>query len=269
MAILYEPEHLTYLVALRNLQAQGKLSYKSFSNDWVVKFWQGDNVHFMLSRVPDLNTQVSGEIATDKVGTYLLLADNNVPVVSHFLLNTPASPDIDKSLLEKLFGRYGQLVIKPTLGSMGRDVTRCSDISTVERLVASHETPSWAASPLIEIKTEMRLAVFDGQVRLAYEKLDPPIINGLKMFNLNLGATARDLEIDKLDPEMTKLAADAMKAIGLRLGAVDVIIANDGTMQVLEINSRFSVEHFASLSEGNYQKAVVLYEQLIEAALQS
>ena len=269
MAIIYDPARLTYLQALRNLQARGVLDYHSFSNDWVVKFWRDDRVRFMLSRVPDANSQVAGEIAMDKVGTYLLLADAHLPAVPHFLLSTLAEPEIDRRLLQELLTTHGPLVIKPTLGSMGRDMARCDDIDSIEHHIASHHNASWSASPYLDIASETRLIVYGGEVALAYEKINPPFINGMKMFNLNRGATARDIDRAIVSPPIAELAIRAMRTIGLTLGAVDIVTTADGNTSVLEINSRFSIEHYAALHPDYAQKAIAFYEMLFQSVLDS
>lgn len=253
---------------IRNLQAQGKLSYTALSNDWVIKFWRGGDTHYINGYALDLNSQASGAIATDKVATYQLLTEAQVPAVPHILLTSPTTPEPDKTLLDGLFERYGQLVLKPTHGSRGRDVVKCANAMSVRILMHAPRVPSWSASPFLNIQSETRLVVRDGQVCLAYEKQNPPVIKGLKMFNINLGATPKCLGAGELDADMSELAVRAMKEIGLRLGAVDIVCTSDNQLQVLEINSGFSLDHYASFAPENHREVTAFYEQTIESLFQ-
>src|SRR5690349_16175305 len=95
----YIVQHFTVLEALRNLRAQGQLDFKTFSDEWAIKFWLGNNVHFIQRHAFDVNSHAAASLASDKILTYLLLSDSGVPAVPHFLLTTGARPQADRAQL--------------------------------------------------------------------------------------------------------------------------------------------------------------------------
>jgi len=168
-------------------------------------------------------------------------------------------------MVHDLFERYGALVIKPTQGSQGQDVVRCDNPEEVFEVIKGCAIPSWAASPFVDIKREVRVIMLNDKPEMAYEKYDPPLVGKLRLFNLHRGAKAKHLDVSALAPELITMSQQAMRAIGLTVGAVDIVFDQDGTPYVLEINSAFSIERFAGLSAENRREAVAFYERLIRS----
>jgi len=204
-------------------------------------------------------------IRMSKVATYQLLANNDIASVPHYLLSTVINPMINTSMLEKLFKQHKSLVVKPLQGSRGNLVAKFGDRAGALKFIKNSQEISWVASPYIDIKRELRLVIFNGSIWLAYEKLDPKIIGNLKMFNVNLGAHVRNLEIGKLDRKIKVLAKRSMDAIGLKLGAVDIILDDKENAYVLEINSGFSLEHYAQISPANRHNVLEFYKAVISS----
>jgi len=263
----YTTSTSSFLEALRNLQAKGKLQYQTFSDGWVVRFWRDDRVHHIIGHAFDANAQAAAELAKDKVAAYLLMKQAGIPAVEHTLLTTPVMQTPDQTTLRELFARHGQLVIKPTHGGHGLHVVKCEDVKSALRLIASVAEDSWSASPFLDLVSELRLVVFNDGIKLAYRKSNPQMAHGLKMFNPSLGATPELVDITLLDPLACRLATDAMRSIGLSMGAVDIVTDTQGTVRVLEINAGFSIEHFAAYTPDNRQAAVKFYETVIETLL--
>lgn len=250
--------------ALHNSCNKLSADYKSFSEDWIVKISKDNQDHFVFGYAFDVNTQASAAIASDKVACYELLANAELPVVTHYLLTTVVRPQIDISYIETLFELNSTLVLKPTNGSRGALITKVTGTDEILNILATNtHIDSWAVSPFIEIKKELRLVVFDGEVRLAYEKFDPPTVNGLKMFNLNLGASVTGLQVKNVDKAVVMLACNALKSIGLSLGAVDIVFDSNEKASVLEINSGFSLEHYAQTSDVSRAQVISFYELII------
>ncbi len=261
-------QNSTITEALRSLEKAGKLTYASLSDDWVITFKDSGRTHFIHGFAFDLNSQASSGMARDKVATYQLLADAGIPALEHYLLTYQAPAIPDPTLLSNLFKQYASMVIKPTLGGGGRNVVKCDTADGARALIQHTDIASWAASPFLDIRSEVRFVVYDGAIPLAYEKQNPPTINGLRMFNLGLGAAARRLDSSSIEPGVGKLVRSAMEAIGLKLGAVDVIFPANSEPQVLEINSAFSLEHYAGISQRNRQEVVGFYQRVIADILQ-
>jgi glutathione synthase/RimK-type ligase-like ATP-grasp enzyme len=258
----------TRLAALDNLQAQGKLHYKTYSRDWIVKFWNDQRAHFMIGYSFDINSQAAAQIAGDKVATYVLLDEAHIATVPHILLTSPDAPMVDQQQLASLFQTYQVLVIKPTHGGHGEDAYLCRDMAQTARVLSRQDVPSWTAAPYIDIETEIRLVVHKGIVKLVYRKDEPVEVNDLRMFNLGHGAQATYINLPDVDQHVRDMAQQAMSTIGLSLGAVDIILDRQSIPRVLEINSGFSIEHFAHTSPENRRRAIDFYEDAITDSLQ-
>jgi glutathione synthase/RimK-type ligase-like ATP-grasp enzyme len=254
--------------ALRNLHAKGALDYATYSDEWVIKYWHLEHTRHILGYYSfDINRHAAAEIASDKVATYLLLAEAGLPAVRHYIINSPPTYDPDLKLLAKLLTDYGVLVIKPTQGGSGRDVAKYETIETLTAAIAGERVPSWCASPFLEITSELRLVVHDGTIKFAYRKHNPIMVDGLKMFNIKLGTTATYIDPSTLNSDLAQMAIQATHAIGLSMGAVDIVIGDTFSPMILEINSRFSIDYFAGLSSENRQKAVAFYESIVANSL--
>lgn len=80
--------------------------------------------------------------------------------------------------------------------------------------------------------------------------------------NLGQGASAKEIDIEMLEPEVTALVEDVYHALRIRFASVDVIRCADG-WKVLEVNSGVMMEHFAGTSEAYYQKAKAIYKDAV------
>ena len=99
--------------------------------------------------------------------------------------------------------------------------------------------------------------------RLACEKIEPKEINGLKMYNLTLGASAKGVKLSAINSNIIRLAEQSVEAIGLNMGAVDIVLDPDDNPYVLEINDGFSLDRFALSSNEAHLEVVSFYEQAI------
>jgi len=241
--------------------------YDDFSDGWVGRLQKGDKTAFILGYYIDCNTQAASMIAIDKVATYLLLQDASVPAVPHYLIRSEAMSDFDIDYLRRLFAEHPELVLKPLKGNRGKLVALYIDADTAIATISSHYENAWAASPYVAVQCEIRVVVFDGAVMLAYEKTNPSLIDGLAIFNLEHGSIPQDISLADMPEEWCTLACAAMAAIGLKLGAVDIIIDDLGRVQVLEINSGFSLEHYAKSSAERRQLAIDVYLKVFNSML--
>jgi len=243
-----------------------KLGIKTelLEHDWLIRLTKGNHSHLVYAYSFDCNTHAAASIAGDKVMTYRLLDEANLQAVPHFLLNSLVNPSIELKELSRLYAEHAELVIKPVRGSRGEYITKTSSPGAAVQHTNISHPQFWAASPFIDIDYELRVVVLAGEVKLAYRKYDAPVIDGLKMFNLRLGAKVEGIAIASLDEAVKTLAIKAMWAIGLNLGAVDIVFKQDGTMAVLEINGGFSLEHYASISDENRNEVINFYETVVE-----
>jgi glutathione synthase/RimK-type ligase-like ATP-grasp enzyme len=81
--------------------------------------------------------------------------------------------------------------------------------------------------------------------------------------NLGQGSTLRLVGPDtRSDLGLDQLALRAARAIGLQVGAVDLVQTTEG-LQVLEINSGLMMERFARLAADGYRSAKWVYSRII------
>lgn len=241
------------------------IDYATFSDDWVLRLEKDDVVAWIVGYRFGLNDAASDRLADDKVAQYLALQRENIPCIEHYLVKSLESPAIKYDNLSSL-DPHLPYVVKPLNSSGGRDIRRYMNLQEALRSLDNDEREEWAISPCYQIVQEKRLIVLDKTVLLAYEKLDPTDRQGLRMFNLGLGARPRDCHITN---EEKTLAVHAMHACGLRLGAVDIVTLDSGEQRVIEINSGIMTEYYARHSTANYEKAGHLYDLLVSELFHS
>lgn len=205
--------------------------------------------------------------------------------------------------LHKLLEKHSKLVCKPNEGASGKNVFAVSSGGELETAMAKifESAESMAVSPYYEIDKEYRLIILDGIVKLAFSKEIPYVKGdghstlaelisksasqslpaGSESINLgqilekgelwkygwkhNLahGAVAQVVSDELLIKSLSELAIKAADALNIRFASVD-IISTEGGYKVLEINSGVMMEHFASSSHENYNKAKEIYKEAID-----
>lgn len=241
---------------VEDICARRGIKFTSLSDDWLLELTSGEKTRRILGYKFSLNDAVASSIAGDKVATHLLLERAGLPSVRHVLLRPKVTEEQKQPLRE-----WAEIVVKPLDGSGGYGVRRFTDVEAAVDWIESTDHPAWAASPFVDIKREIRLVLLDGEPLIAYEK-QPVVVEGLKMFNLGLGARPSDINPSS---ELLALAARAQAALGLRLSAVDVIESVDGEYSVLEVNSGFMMEHYIRHSDEYKEQAARAYEKIIDA----
>lgn len=235
-------------------KAEG-ISVSSYSDDWVLELTKGSTKRKIFGYKFGLNDAATTAIAGDKVATYQLLAAHSISAVEHRLIRTKASQSTgwEEGLT--------QVVVKPLDGTSGHGIARLDSPAGVAAYIDNHPyIAAWAVAPYQEILSERRFILLDGDVLCQYEKL-PVVIDGLRMFNLGLGATA---EHTKADPAETALAQQALGVSGLRLAAVDIILTAEG-YKVLEINDGIMMENYMRQKALHKERSIEAYTAIIKA----
>lgn len=235
-----------------------EVSHESFSAGWVHVFKKDDKMSRLIGYKWSLNDSAASGIAADKVAAYEVLHAAELPVVKHVLLRTKVDNSLHwpREVPE-------EFVLKPLTGTSGRGILLCHGKAEAEKHVRTTSIREWALSPYVDISKEVRVVVLDGACLLAYEKTKPRQRDGLKFFNLGEGAWAEDIRLTDVQMDV---AQKTMKALGLRLGAVDLVLVG-GEWFVLEVNDGFMMEHYLRQSEANFQKTVDLYEKVLIASI--
>lgn len=143
------------------------------------------------------------------------------------------------------------LVVKPRLGSWGRDVFRCRDWAELERTMAVLRDRSWFRrhGTLVQELVpspgyDLRLVVAAGKVIAAGERVAAP---GEWRTNISLGGSLRPAEPPR---EACALAIAAAAALDADLVGVDLVPTPSGYL-VLELNGAVDFDQRYSLDNHN------------------
>lgn len=227
------------------------INLATFSGDWVMELEKEGKTSRILGYKFDLNNGVSAGIVQDKVAAYELMNAHQIPATPHFLIREIG--DVDKCLYK------GEVVLKPLMGTGGREVAKFKDMLEVKAWLSEQPAGAWAVSPFEEIIKETRIMMLDAKPLLVYEK-EPVTLEGLKFFNLGKGATPLNCEPSQSQLE---LCSTMLSSLGLRLAAIDIITTTNGKEKILEVNDGIMVENYARQSSTNKENAKKVYETLI------
>lgn len=239
-------------------QARG-ITFAAYSDDWLLELRAGNKVRRVLGYRFHLNDSVAASVAQDKVATYEVLAKAGIRAVKHVLVRTKVS-HADRQVM----AGWQKIVIKPLVGTSGHGVRLFTSVDEAADHIEQSTILAWAAAPFIDIQREVRIIMLDGVPLLTYEK-QPVVIHGLKMFNLGLGATPKDIEPSE---ELVSLAKNSQHELGLRLSTVDIVEDTDGNVKVMEVNDSIMMEHYARHSPENKQRAIDVYSAIVDAMME-
>jgi len=248
---------------LREACERHDVSIRALSDGWLLELEKDGKKRRVLGTEFGVNDQAASAIAKDKVATSTILERAAIDHVSHRLLTSHGS-GFNKSLLSDMLAT-GPAVVKPLQGSHGVGVALATTIESAWHIIERSGILAWAVSPYYDVAFETRVVVLDGTVRLAYKKVDPVIMNGLKFFNLHVGAKAVAVDIDELGENYARLATDVVDALGLSMAAVDIITDTNGTLSVLEVNSAFSLNRFAQSGGKALAMTTRFYDEVVSS----
>lgn len=241
---------------------------KSFSDDWVFQLSKGHKTAWVFGYKFDVNQAASSHLAQDKVATYEVLREGDIPAVPHLLVRSLLGEPLPVRHLRQAFPTE-DVVIKPLDGTGGRGVQRFTELDVALAAVQTSPEPAWAVSPYLDIISETRLIVLDGSVLLAYEKQQPELKDGVKFYNLSHGAVAVDVSEGDVPEPMRDSALRTCRALGLKMAAVDIVTTANGEQLVLEVNDGFSMEYYARQGDGYKNRAIELYDTIVAYMFQT
>ena len=243
------------------------IDFHAFSSEWVLRLAKGNVTRWVVGYKFDINGAAAGEVAQDKVATYMVLNAAGIQAVPHYLVRSLPHEAIHTSeLLHELTGV--PVVAKPLEGTAGRDVALFASVDEALDMVRESGEPAWALSPHCDLQAEYRLIMLGRDVLLAYEKTRPHVRGGrLRLFNLSLGAVPVAVDDAGLLKELAGIAQDVMRVMALRLASVDIVRVPDGALKVLEVNDGIVMEHYARVSAENRVRTAQVYERITAAML--
>ncbi len=240
------------------------LQFRTFSDNWVLRLTKEETIKWVVGYHFDLNSSAAGEVAQDKVATYAALDGVGIEAIPHYLVRSLPHELIHTHELHRALDGV-PVVAKPLQGTAGREVIRFDSVNEALTMMKSSGEPAWALSPHYDLKAEYRLIMLDGEVMLAYEKTEAAERDGLRLFNLSLGAVPIDIENNGLLEELSMIARQVMRTMSLRLAAVDIVRLADGSLKVLEVNDGISMEHYAHRSADHHARAMQVYDTIVTA----
>ena len=239
------------------------ITFQTYSDNWLIEMKKGVKTHWVAGQNFDLNTQANSVMARDKVASSTVMKLNKVACVEHFLLDRREQHDSNLPTISQALLHSGAIVMKPLNGHGGQNVAMVRSAEEARRHILSNQHTAWAYCGLRSVSAEVRIVVVDGEIQIALHKSRPVIRDGLKLYNLSQGASAERLDYTKLDKKLSVLATDAMRALGLRIGAVDILLNTDGSYEVLEVNAIFSLMRYSKINDATYADVASFYDRLV------
>ena len=173
------------LQELRAFARDNGLQLEEYCHHWAHKLTnpKTGKSSFVFGYDLGLNSSSVAQICRDKVATSEILSAAGIPVVPHRLIIQPNrssfAPDATTTkVLERVFDESeGQVVVKPNEGTGGSDVYRLQSIAlaipVIERLHAMDTAA--AVCPYIEVESEWRVYVLNGEAKIVLRKVAPTI----------------------------------------------------------------------------------------------
>lgn len=206
-----------------------------------------------------VNSAEATEACGDKWRTTVALQAAGVPTPRTALGLTP------EAALTALDSLGYPALIKPLVGSWGRLIVRLPDRLAAEGVleyVAALPGPQSHLGYVQELVDkpgrDIRVIVVGGDVLGAVHRSG----DGWRT-NVALGARTRPCEVT---PEITKLSAEAVGAVGADIAGVDLIEDHDGRLLVLEVNHRVEFSGFQSAFADRVDVADRIVDHLVERA---
>lgn len=249
---------------IHSVCAQHGIDFQAFSNDWVLRLEKTGSVRWVVGYKFDINLSAAGQLAQDKVATYMALAAAGVLAIEHYLVRSvphdPTQWHLDFPVLKNK-----AVVLKPLDGTGGRAVGRYESVTEALQTAQESDEPAWAITPHYDLQAEYRLIMLDGRLLLSLEKTQPVLHGKLKLFNLGYGAVAVDILDEALLHDLKAIAIRVMCTLSLRLAAVDIVRTSTGELRVLEVNDGISLEHYALQSVEYRDRAEMVYGSITVA----
>lgn len=160
--------------------------------------------------------------AVDKLGTLISLSDRGIRVPQFF--------SMDNHEGQNRFPYLARMINH----TQGRDITLCLQQKDLER---ARERGYEYAVKYIPTKREYRIHVFKNEIIKVSEKVETEPENAVPYIrNLDHGYTFRH-ERTEISKESEWLAVEAVRALDLDFGAVDLVVSDEEISYVLEVNT--------------------------------
>jgi len=207
--------------------------------------------HFEHLGVFVLNTAVSISRSRDKLRAHQLMTRKgiNMPITG-FAHSTDSTEDV----INMIGG--APLIIKLLEGTQGKGVVLVETKKAAESVINAFRNLDAYFLVQKYIKesngSDIRCIVLDNKVIASMKRTAAP---GDFRSNLHAGGYAEEV---KITPEERKMSIDAAKALGIKLGGVDLVRSDSGPM-VLEVNSSPGLEGIERTTNVDIADKVIKY----------
>ena len=236
------------------------------SDDWIAEVTLDDKCQHIAGYTFAVNDSAAAELAVDKAATSAVLAAHGVRAVQHRVFTFGDNEDQSATMLI-VAAMSLPVVVKPVRSSGGVDVLRARTPEELENAltVTAAKYPCVALSPWISATYEYRVVSVDGSAELVFRKRIGTRNESEWRHSSAYGALTDVVPDSPIRERLASMACDAMTALGLRAGAVDVLEDDHADLHIVEVNDAFSLNHFSQESVENYRLATAAYRTIIGA----
>ena len=170
---------------LNELCEEKNIEQSLLSFGWIRELKKDNRIHHIIRYQFDLNSANSYHIANDKYATYVILKENNVPMIKHEMLFSPYTRSAyhDENYIEKvkmmLEENNNRLIIKANDSCQGRDVYFANNEKTAQKVIEKmfeENKDSISLCPFVDIDYEYRVVVLDNEILYLYKKKKPFVV---------------------------------------------------------------------------------------------
>ncbi|MDE6477525.1 MAG: hypothetical protein K2L48_05125 [Mycoplasmoidaceae bacterium] len=277
-----------------------EIKFRLLSKEWISLLEKNQKVGYIAGYKFDLNGHGIGNVLDDKYAFYEVLLEKGYPTIKHHIIFRNYQTDE----IEKLFHLYhDNVVIKSNTGTCGGEVFHVEDrkklFEMIDSLLKKHFSISLC--PFYSIKSEYRVIVLEGEVKLLYQKKKAVVIGDGKSniqellcqfnsfffkkkdfdssfdrvlekgeifiyswkFNLSQGAIPVVVEDESLKTKLSTLALEVSNNLGIVFGSIDIIQTEEEELLIMEANSGVMMDHLIELYPNGYQIAKEIYREAI------
>ena len=256
-----------YKKILEEICQEEKIKYTDFSYGYVTMLEKNDARKFINGTHIGNNSYMATLLADDKYAMYEVLKNANLPVVEYMLIWD--RNDIKENIFHKIeklkeyYNAHNQhIVLKPNRGYGGKMVYNIENENQIEpafkELLALTDTI--VANPFYEAKSEHRVIILEGKVRLLYSKIHE---NEGWQFNLAKGGKVSKITLKSLENALENLAIKAYECIGANFVSIDIFENMNGKLDILEINGSVALEKYLEQQPEEYKNVKNIYRDAI------
>lgn len=250
-----------FVSLINDAAANVGVSVRWLSHDWIARLQRESEIRYIHGTAFPINNAGAAHIASDKVATYIVLNDVEIPAVPHHLVRFSSIGETDVGVERVLSEISPPYVVKPSDEAGGLHVHKAQTADEARALINSLATryAALAVCPFETILHEYRVVLIGNDPKLVYRK---ELADQEWRHNLKHGARPVLEENEHTCAALVALAQAALQAIDGKFMAVD-IIQTPTTLKVLEINSGVTLDRFAAQNRTNRSAAVAIYAEAI------